>query len=132
MIGLDGIEACVLQLVSLQLRHQADAAALLIFVDHESAAFFGDGLHRHLAQRSDPNTSPVKHCEWMRSNGAPSVGSPRTSASAVSTRWLSFETSRSNPMASNMPHLVGIRVETTRQSISACAAALMFVRLAIL
>src|SRR5438132_4819051 len=67
----------------------------------------------------------------MRSNGAPSVGSPRTSASAVSTRWLPFETSRSNPMAANMPHLVGIRVETTRQRIPAWAAALMFVRLAI-
>jgi hypothetical protein len=34
MIGLDGVDADILQLVGLQLRHQANAAALLMFVDH--------------------------------------------------------------------------------------------------
>ncbi len=47
MIGLDRIKAGILQFVRLQLRHQADAAAFLILVDHESATFFGDGLHGH-------------------------------------------------------------------------------------
>src|ERR1700730_15869072 len=41
MIGLDRIDTGILQLVSLQLRHQADAAAFLILIDHEPAAFFG-------------------------------------------------------------------------------------------
>src|SRR6202030_4027383 len=48
MIGLNRIEADVLQFVCLQLGHQADAAALLILIDHESATFLGDGLHGHL------------------------------------------------------------------------------------
>jgi hypothetical protein len=47
MIGLDRIEAGVLQFVSFQLRHQPDAAALLILIDHEPATFVGDSLHRH-------------------------------------------------------------------------------------
>ena len=47
MIRFDGVDADILQLVRLQLRHQADAATLLIFVDHQSAAFFGDRLHGH-------------------------------------------------------------------------------------
>ena len=45
VIGLDGVDAGILQLVSLQLCHQANAAALLIFVDHETTTFRGDGLH---------------------------------------------------------------------------------------
>src|SRR6266436_8841563 len=68
------------------------------------------------SQRSDPSTSPVKHCEWIRSNGTPSVGSPMTIASADSTRRVPFDTSRSYPMASNIPHLVGMWVDATRQS----------------
>src|ERR1700722_3733211 len=48
MIGLDRIEPGVLQLVGLELCHQADAAALLVLVDHEPTAFLGDRLHRHL------------------------------------------------------------------------------------
>src|SRR3954454_18399974 len=47
MIGLDRIDTGILQLVSLQLRHQADASAFLILIDHGPAAFFGDGLHGH-------------------------------------------------------------------------------------
>jgi hypothetical protein len=69
----------------------------------------------------------VKHCEWMRSNGAPLVNSPRTIASAVSARWLPFDTSRSNPMALNIPHLVGIRVAATRQRIPVCAVLIVSV-----
>ena len=38
-IGLDGIEAGVLQRVGLQLRHQPDAAPFLMFIDHEAASF---------------------------------------------------------------------------------------------
>src|ERR1700692_1147647 len=72
------------------------------------------------SQRSDPSTSPVKHCEWMRSNGMPSVGSPMTIASAVSSRRVPFDTSRSKPMASNIPHLVGMRADAMRHSGPVC------------
>src|SRR5258706_5221773 len=66
------------------------------------------------SQRSDPSTSPVKHCEWMRTSGASPVRSPSTRAIAVWTRWTPFTTSRSKPNSSNTgPHLVGNRVETT-------------------
>src|SRR5947208_440666 len=78
------------------------------------------------SQRSDPSTSPVKHCEWIRSNGTPSFGSPMTIASADSTRRVPFDTSRSYPMASNIPHLVGMRVDATRQSSPVCAALIVF------
>src|ERR1700693_3582306 len=78
------------------------------------------------SQRSDPSTSPVMHCEWIRSNGTPSVTSPMTSASAVSTRRVPFEISRSYPTASNMPHLVGMRADATRQSVSVCTALIDF------
>ena len=39
VIGLNGVDPGILQLVRLQLCHQADATALLIFVDHEATAF---------------------------------------------------------------------------------------------
>ena len=47
-IGIHCIEAGVLQRVGLQLRHQTDAAAILIFVDQKSPAFLSDGLHSDL------------------------------------------------------------------------------------
>src|SRR6516225_9139938 len=60
MIGLDRVDAGVLQLVSLQLGHQADATPFLILIDHQSAALLGDRLHGKLelaaaiaAQRSE-------------------------------------------------------------------------------
>src|SRR5713226_6906449 len=78
------------------------------------------------SQRSDPSTSPVKHCEWIRSNGTPSVRSPMTIASAVSTRGVPFDTSRSNPTASNIPHLVGMRADAIRQSGPTWTTPVMF------
>ena len=48
VVGIHGVEAGVLQFVSPQLRHQADATALLMFVDHQPAAFRGDGPHGNL------------------------------------------------------------------------------------
>jgi len=36
--------------------------------------------------------------------------------------WVPFETSRLKPMASNIPHLVGIWAVATRQSVPVCAA----------
>src|SRR4051812_26296385 len=56
----------------------------------------------------------------MRKSGAPSVRSPRTKASAVSARRVPFKISRSNPSVRNMPHLVGIRVETTCRTSPIC------------
>src|SRR5262245_23634625 len=46
-----------------------------------------------------------------------------TSASAVSAFPPPFQISRSKPMASNIPHLVGMRVDAIRQSAPACAFA---------
>src|SRR5215475_13791539 len=48
MIGLDGIESTIMQCVSLQRRHEADAASLLRFVDHQAASFFSKGAHSYL------------------------------------------------------------------------------------
>jgi len=48
MIRLDRIEAGVLQRVRLKFRNQPDAAALLVFVNHQPASFFRDRGHRHL------------------------------------------------------------------------------------
>src|SRR5439155_8576009 len=41
-IGIDGVEAGVLQGVGLELRHEADAATLLVFVNDDAAPFRGD------------------------------------------------------------------------------------------
>src|SRR5215471_2511955 len=46
-----------------------------------------------------------------------------TSASAVSVFPPPFQTSRSKPMASNIPHLVGIRVDAIRHSAPGSAVA---------
>src|ERR1700722_18684904 len=46
-IGLNGVDAGVLQLIGLQLRHQADASTLLIFVNHHATPFIGDSLQGH-------------------------------------------------------------------------------------
>src|SRR5215813_10738213 len=48
MIGLDGIESTILQCVSLQRRHEADAASLLRFVDHQAASFLSNGAHGYV------------------------------------------------------------------------------------
>src|SRR5215468_7474222 len=45
VVGLDRVDSRVPQLVGLQLRHQADAASLLKFIEHQSAAFLRDRLH---------------------------------------------------------------------------------------
>src|SRR5262245_52162612 len=76
------------------------------------------------SQRSEPSTSPVTHCEWTRSSGTPWRGSPSTSASAVSAVRPPVATSRSKPIISNMPHLVGKRVDAIRHSAPVCAVAL--------
>src|SRR5437868_8831087 len=67
------------------------------------------------SQRNDPRISPVKHCAWMRSNGAAAVvGSPRVIASAALA--LPFATSCTYPVALNRPHFVGMSVDATRLS----------------
>src|SRR5438309_7887818 len=48
MICFNRIQTAVLQLVSLRLRRQADATALLMFVDQQPAALLSNGLHGHL------------------------------------------------------------------------------------
>lgn len=41
-VGLDRVESSILQLVSLELRHQANTAAFLLFVDQNARPFAGD------------------------------------------------------------------------------------------
>lgn len=41
-VGFDGVEALVLQLVGAELGHEADATALLLLVEQDSGALFGD------------------------------------------------------------------------------------------
>src|SRR6202008_1503351 len=48
VIGLDRVDSHVLQLVSLQLGHQADAAPLLVLIDEQSTAFLRDRVHGQL------------------------------------------------------------------------------------
>ena len=43
LVGFDRVEALVLQRVGLQLGHQADAAAFLLFVEQDAGACVGDG-----------------------------------------------------------------------------------------
>src|SRR5277367_3404739 len=62
----------------------------------------------------------------MRSSGASSLRSPMTIASAVSTPGTSLAISRLNPMAWNMPHLVGMRAVATRQSVEVSGVAFMY------
>src|SRR6266568_1604591 len=75
------------------------------------------------SQRSEPNISPVRHCEWTRRSGTPWLRSPSARASAVSTVRPPVNRSRSYPIASNMPHLVGKRVDAIRHSGPVCAVA---------
>ena len=44
-IGIDCVETFFLELIGCNLVHQADAATLLLHVDHNSLAFFLDSLH---------------------------------------------------------------------------------------
>src|SRR5258708_13336850 len=48
-----------------------------------------------------------------------------TSATAVSAGRLPFDTSRSNPTAVNIPHLVGMRVDARCQSAPVCATVIV-------
>src|SRR5262249_43830015 len=75
------------------------------------------------SQRSEPNISPVTHCEWTRSSGAAWRRSPSVSTSAVSTVRPPVPTSRSYPLAWNVPHLLGKRVDAIRHSAPVCAFA---------
>jgi hypothetical protein len=73
-VGLHRIQAMVLQFIGLQLGHQADPAALLLLVEQNAGALLGDLASassncRRQSQRSEPKTSPVRHCEWMRTSG---------------------------------------------------------------
>src|SRR5262249_48500610 len=75
------------------------------------------------SQRSEPNISPVTHCEWTRRSGTPWCRSPSASTSAVSAVRAPVNRSRSYPIASNTPHLVGKRVDAIRHSAPVCAVA---------
>src|SRR3954468_9853147 len=61
MIGLDRVDSGVLQLVSLQLGHQADAAPFLKVIDHQSAAFLRDRLYGELELAAAIATLRAEH-----------------------------------------------------------------------
>ncbi len=47
-VGFDGVEALVLQFVGAELGHEADAAALLLFVEQDAGALAGDEAEREV------------------------------------------------------------------------------------
>ena len=47
-VRFDRVEAGILQLIGLQLRHEADASALLLLVNQDASAFVSDHRQRHL------------------------------------------------------------------------------------
>ena len=106
MVRVHSVEAGVLQGVRLQLRHQADAAAFLMFIDHDAASFGGNRPHGNLelvvavaAQRPEHLASETLRMD--ATSGAPSVKSPNTIASAVSTR--PFKEMRRSPTLRSLP-----------------------------
>ena len=85
-VGVDGVEAVVLQPVRADLVDQADAAALLAQVEHDALVHLADRSSEasswsRQSQRSEPSTSPVRHSECTRTgtSSAP-ITSPCTSA----------------------------------------------------
>ena len=52
LVGLDGVEPLVLQLVGADLVGQADAAPFLVQVQQHAAALLGDPLHRRVELRA--------------------------------------------------------------------------------
>ena len=90
-VGLDGVEALVLQLVGAELGHQADAAAFLLLVDQDAGAFVGDALHRELellaavaAERAEDIAGEALRVD--ADEGGAAWMSPMTSATQPSTR----------------------------------------------
>src|SRR5690242_18455554 len=47
-VGLNGVEALVLQFVSAKFRHEPDAATFLLLVNKDAGAFFCDAVHGEL------------------------------------------------------------------------------------
>ena len=48
VVGFDGVEALVLELVGAELGHEADAAAFLLLVEQDAGAFVGDAGEREV------------------------------------------------------------------------------------
>ena len=62
-------------MVGFQLVDQADAAAFLRQIEQDASFGLGDlssdnSSCARQSQRSEWKTSPVRHCEWMRTSGA--------------------------------------------------------------
>ena len=60
-VGLDRVRALILQLIGAQLIEQPDAAALLVFVDQQAAAFGGDGIEGQLELPAAIAAQAVEH-----------------------------------------------------------------------
>src|SRR6266446_8880568 len=61
MVRFNRIQPRVLERVSLQLRHQANAATFLTFIDQQSPSFRRDGPHGHLQLITAVATQRPKH-----------------------------------------------------------------------
>ncbi len=61
LIGLDGIGALVLKLIGAKFVQKSDAAALLVFVDQQAAAFAGDGAQGQFELRAAIAAQTVEH-----------------------------------------------------------------------
>ena len=61
MIGVNRVKTDILERIGLQLSHQPDAAALLMFVDQQPASFVGNRLHRQFQLASAVAAQRAKH-----------------------------------------------------------------------
>src|SRR6266496_1155471 len=132
MICFNRIQTAVLQRVSLQLRRQADATALLMFVDQQPAAFLSNGLHGHLQlvptvtpQRPEHLAREALRMDAHQRNARRHIAQNKRQRGL--NRWTPLSISRSNPNARNIPHLVGIRVEATRRTVPIWVVAFILV-----
>src|SRR5579864_5313724 len=70
LVGLNRIETGVLQLVSLQLGHEADPAPFLLFIDKNACVLAGNHRKRQLQLLTAITAQRAKHiaCEALRMN----------------------------------------------------------------
>ena len=107
-VGVDRIEAGVLQLVGPHLVGEAEAAAFLREIEDDAAAGL---LSRASAswswspqsQRREPNTSPVRHAEWMRTG----TGFDRSGVPTITATGSSPNASRNTTKRVRTPEFSG-------------------------
>lgn len=61
LVGLDGVKSFILQLVGLELGHQADSTTFLLLIDQDARAGLGDHLQGHLQLLTAVAAERAKH-----------------------------------------------------------------------